>query len=196
MLLLHCPFYFLFLSLSLLSHSLILSLYCMSIDLILSPFIFISLSLSRYVDERRAYKIRLTFENVYCRGKPNWCHKFTNICELTNKNSFIPAVSLSLWFGLIWYVYVLLLICWSSYIQLLYIRSPFLSLYSWIAMLWIYIYSMYTHLYMLSPLPYLFTPTPPHRYIRAAGGRGISVDLQTRIVSSFPEFKKNITHDF
>ena len=163
MLLLHCPFYFLFLSLSLLSHSLILSLYCMSIDLILSPFtrIFISLSLSRYVDERRAYKIRLTFENVYCRGKPNWCHKFTNICELTNKNSFIPAVSLSLWFGLIWYVYVLL-ICWSSYIQLYPLSFPLPLFLNCHAMdLYIHLYSICIHIYTCYPPPsYLFTPHP------------------------------------
>ena len=167
MLLLHCPFYFLFLSLSLLSHSLILSLYCMSIDLILSPFIFISLSLSRYVDERRAYKIRLTFENVYCRGKPNWWNKFTNICELTNKNSFIPAVSLSLWFGLIWYVYCVwvvvdLLVQLYPVISAL-LSSPFIPELPCYGSIYTLIQYMYTHLYMLSP-PLLFIyPTPPHR---------------------------------
>ena len=170
MLLLHCPFYFLFLSLSLLSHSLILSLYCMSIDLILSPFIFISLSLSRYVDERRAYKIRLTFENVYCRWKPNWCNKFTNICELTNKNSFIPAVSLSLWFGLIWHEYVLLLICWSSYIQLYPLSFPLPLFLNWHAMD-LYIQYVYTFIHAIPPPLFIYPHTPSSVY-KGCGGKG------------------------
>ena len=166
MLLLHCPFYFLFLSLSLLSHSLILSLYCMSIDLILSPFIFISLSLTRYVD-----KIRLTFENVYCRGKPNWCNKFTNICELTNKNSFIPAVSLSLWFGLIWYVYVLLLICWSSYIQLYPLSFPLPLFLNCHAMDLYSIYTVCIHIYTCyTPPLFIYPHTPSSVGLRGEGG--------------------------